>query len=216
MWQSLIGPGISLLGGLLGNSSAKKASQAQVAGMQQGADAIKGYYNDAKGYMQPYMDTGTMANSGLQKLLGGDYSGFYDSPDFKAAMQAGGGMADNSAAAKGMLFSGAHQKDLSNYGQGTATQFLGNYRNFLGNTQQGGQNAAMGLGQMGMGAGNSLANLYSGMGNARASGYGAQGENNSNMLTGLAGMFSGMNWGSKNGGVIPNQSSFTRNIGPYS
>ena len=80
-----------------------------VAGLLIGA--INGFYNDAKGYMQPYMQTGTMANTGIQSLLGGDYSGFYNSPDFKAAMQAGGDMLDNSAASRGGLFGGGDDKD---------------------------------------------------------------------------------------------------------
>ena len=188
-WAAVAAAAATVIGGAMSNSSAKKAASAQVAGMQQGADTINGYYNDAKGYMQPYMQTGTMANSGLQKLLGGDYSDFYNSPDFKAAMQAQGDMADNSAASRGMLFSGAHQKDLAQYGTGLATQGLGNYRNWLGGVQQGGQQAAGGLGELGMGAGNSLANLYSGMGNARGSSYAQQGANNANMMGGIGSMF---------------------------
>lgn len=216
MWQSLIGPGLSLLGGLFGNSSSSKASAAQIAGMQQGADTIKGYYNDAQGNLSPYMQTGGLANSGLQKLLGGDYSGFYDSPDFQAAMKAGGDMFDSSAAARGGVFGGGATRGREQYAQGLATQYLGNYRDFLGNTSQGGQQAAMGLGQLGANAGNSLANLYSGMGDARASNYAAQGQNNANMLGSLGGLLGGMKWGSSTGGVIPQNTSYPRNIGPYS
>lgn len=178
-WGYAIAAGASLIGNQMSSNANKKAANASAQAAQQGVDTIKGYYNDAKGYMQPYMDTGIMGNSQLQKLLGGDYSGFYNSPDYKAAMQSGGDMLDRSAASHGMLFSGAHQKDLSNFGQQMATQYLGNYRNWLGGIQANGQAAAGDLGRLGMGAGNSIATLYGGAGNARASSYAANGANTS-------------------------------------
>jgi len=179
----------NVVGGIFGNSGSRKAQDALVKGYQQGADSINGFYNEAKGYMQPYMNTGIIANNGIQALLGGDYSGFYNSPDFKAAMRAGGDMLDNSAASRGGLFGGGHQKELTNYGQQLASQYLGNYRNFLGGVYGQGQSAATNLGQFGANAGQSLANLYANMGQARANGYGERASNNSNILGSLIGAF---------------------------
>lgn len=182
---------MSLLSLLFGNYSNNKATNAANDANKEAMGTIDGYYKDAKGYMSPYMQTGTMANSGLQQLLGGDYSGFYDSPDYKAAMQSGGDMLDNSAAARGMLFSGAHQKDLSNFGQQMATQYLGNHRNFLSGLQGNGQQAAMGLGALGMGAGNSIAGLQQDMGKNRASNYAQRGQNFQGFENSLFGSFFG-------------------------
>ena len=177
----------SVAGGLFGNHGSRKAQDAMLKGYQQGADSINGFYNDAKGYMQPYMNTGIIANNGIQSLLGGDYSGFYNSPDFKAAMQAGGDMLDNSAASRGGLFGGGHQKDLTNYGQQLASQYLGNYRNWLGGVSGQGQSAATNLGQFGANAGRSLADIYAGMGKARATGYGERASNNGDILGSILG-----------------------------
>lgn len=194
MWNLLLPAGMSLLGGLLGNSSAKKAANAQVAGMQQGADTINGMYSEAKGNLSPYMDMGRRGNSGLMGLMN-DPNSIADSSAYKWRMSQGMGALDNSAAARGMLFSGAHSKDAMNYGQGLASQEYDNEWNRMMGLSTMGQNSAMGLGQLGANAGNSLANLYSGMGNARGSSFAAQGQNNANMLGGLAGMFSGMKLG---------------------
>ena len=184
---------------LYSNNQNKKAAAAQGQAAQQGIDKIQGFYDEAKGYMQPYMNTGIIANNGLAQLLGGDYSGFYNSPDYKAAMQSGGDMLDNSAASRGMLFSGAHQKDLSNFGQQMAAQYLGNYRNFLGGTAGMGLNASSTLGGFGADAGNSIANLLGQGGSARASAYQANGMNGAGMMGSLGSMF-GSIMGNRGGG----------------
>lgn len=209
----------NLLGGLFGNSSSRSGQRASQQAMQQGMDTIKGYYDEAKGYMQPYMQTGTMANTGIQSLLGGDYSGFYNSPDFKAAMQAGGDMLDNSAAARGGLFGGGQQRALTGYGQQLASQYLGNYRNWLGNVAGNGQNAATSLSGFGANAGQSIANLYGGQGAAAAQGAAERGANYANMFGDIGSALGGY-FGSRNTGIIPPSGpaygSAPRNIGPYS
>lgn len=192
MWNLLIPAATSLLGGLFGNNSAKKASEAQVKGMQQAAGSINDFYNQGKGYLDPYWNTGIIANSQISKLLGGDYSGFQNSPDYQSALAGGADMLDRSAASRGMLFSGAHQKDLSNFGQQMANQYLNSYRNFLTGVSGAGQNAGSNIGQLGAAAGSNLANLYTGMGNARASSYAAQGQNNANMIGGIGGLLGGL------------------------
>lgn len=207
----------NLLGGLFGNSSSRSGQRASQQAMQQGMDTIKGYYDEAKGYMQPYMQTGALANTGIQSLLNNNYSGFYNSPDFKAAMQAGGDMLDNSAASRGGLFGGGHQKELTGYGQQLASQYLGNYRNWLGNVAGNGQNAATSLSGFGANAGQSIANLYGAQGQAAAQGAAERGANYANMFGDIGGAL-GDYFGQRkpgNTGIIPTSSSATRNIGPY-
>lgn len=221
-WAAVAAAAATVVGGVMSNNANKKAAGAQAQAAQQGIGKIEGYYDESKQNLSPYMQTGGMANTGLQQLLGGDYSGFYNSPDFKAAMQAGGDMADNSAASRGMLFSGAHQKDLSNYGQQTAAQYLGNYRNFLGGTAGMGLGAATSLGGFGADAGRSIANLLGGAGDARASSLQANGMNNANSIGGLGSMFGSMfgnkgaNGSGSTGGIFQNNTTTVpRNIGPY-
>lgn len=176
---------MSLLSFLFGNYSNNKAKNAANDANKEAMGTIDKYYNEGKGYMQPYWNTGVQANSGISALLGGDYSGFYNSPDYKAAMQSGGDMLDNSAASRGMLFSGAHQKDLSNFGQQMATQYLGNYRNFLGDVSGQGLRAGMGIADAGAQAGNSIAGLQQDMGANRASNYAQRGQNFNNFENSL-------------------------------
>ena len=187
-WAAVAAAAATVISGAMSNSSAKKAASAQVAGMQQGADTINGYYNDAKGMLDPYMQTGLAGNAGLMKLMQNPNS-IKDSEAYKWRFSQGMQGLDNSAASRGMLFSGAQTKDAINYGQGQASQEYGNEWNRLMGVTQMGQQTAGGLGQLGMGAGNSLSQLYSGMGNARGSSYAQQGANNANMMGGLGSMF---------------------------
>lgn len=220
MWQTLLPIAGQLLGGLFANKSAKKAGQASAQGYQQGIDTIRGFYDDAKGYMNPYMQTGGMANGGIQSLLGGDYSGFYSSPDFQSRLKAGTDMFDSSAAARGGVFGGGATRGREMFAQDLAARGLGDYRNWLGNVAGQGQNAALGLSQMGANAGNSIANLYGAQGNARASSYGQQGANTANMIGGIAGGLSGLFGGGGFGGwggASPSTPALPpRVIGPYS
>lgn len=221
-WGMVATAAASVIGGAMSNSANKKSAGAQAQAAQEGIGKIQGFYDESKQNLSPYMQTGGQANSGLQRLLGGDYSGFYSSPDYKAAMQSGGDMLDNSAASRGMLFSGAHQKDLSNFGQQMATQYLGNYRNFLGGTAGMGLDASKSLGAFGADAGSSIASLLGGAGAARASSLQANGMNNAGMMGSLGSMFGGImgnkgtGGGGTTGGIFPNN-SYTppRNIGPY-
>ena len=223
MWQALLPIAGNLLSGLIGNKSAKKAGQAQQQGYQQGIDTIRGFYDDAKGYMNPYMQTGTQANGGIQKLLGGDYSGFYNAPDFQARLKAGTDMFDSSAAARGGVFGGGATRGREMFAQDLAARGLGDYRNWLGGVAGQGQNAASDLSRMGADAGNSIAKLYGAQGDARASSYGQQGANNASMVNGvfggLTGLFGGGGFGGWGGGTsaptMPGGTSIPRNIGPY-
>lgn len=182
-----------LLGFLTDNYYNNKSTSALNNATQQGVDTINQYYNEGKSYLDPYWNTGIIANNGNGKLLGGDYSGFYNSPDFKAAMQAGGDMLDNSAASRGGLFGGGHQKELTGYGQQLASQYLGNYRNWLGGVSGAGQNAGANIGQLGQMAGQNIATLYGDMGRNNAAKYQARGSGIGGVIGDIAGsLFGGL------------------------
>ena len=219
-WQALLPLAGSLLSGLFGNKSSKNAQGALTQGYQQGIDTIGSYYKDAQGYLDPYRQTGGMANSGIQKLLGGDLTDFYNSPDFQARMKAGGDMFDSSAAARGGVFGGGATRGREMYAQGLAAQGLGDYRNWLGNVAGQGQNAATSLSGFGADAGNSIARLMGAQGEARASGYGERGANTGNMINGIAGglggLFGGGGFGGWGGASPSTPAMPPRNIGPYS
>lgn len=100
-----------------------------------------------------------------------DFSQFYVSPDYNFRLDEGIKALDRSAAANGMLLSGAQAKALSRYGQGMASQEYGNYWNRLAAMSgigQTGTNATQNAGsQFSAQAGNALQDA----GDARASGY---------------------------------------------
>jgi hypothetical protein len=175
---------MSLLSFLFGNYNNNKATSAANAGTQQGIDTIKGFYDDAKGYMSPYMGLG---NTGVQGLLGllNDPNSIQNSEAYKWRLGQGMSALDNSAAARGALFSGGHQKDLMNYGQGLASQEYDNQWNRLFGITGLGQNAATGLGAMGMGAGRSIAELQGDIGANNASKYAQRGQNFNNFENSL-------------------------------
>jgi hypothetical protein len=62
---------------------------------------------------------------------GDPYAQFRESPDYKFALEQGQRATNQSLAARGLSNSGAALKELTNYGQGVASQQLGNYKNQL-------------------------------------------------------------------------------------
>lgn len=206
----------NLLGGLFGNSSSRSGQRASQQAMQQGMDTIKGYYDEAKGNIQPFMNSGLAGNSALMGLLN-DPNSIADSAAYKFRFGQGMDALDNSAAARGGLFGGGHQRELVDFGQGLASQEYGNQWNRLMGLTQLGQNSAMGLGQLGANAGQSIANLYGAQGQAAAQGAAERGANYANMFGDIGGAL-GDYFGQRkpgNTGIIPTSSSAQRNIGPY-
>lgn len=96
---------------------------------------------------------------------------FYTDPGYQFSMDQGIQAIDRSAAARGILNSGATAKALDKFGQGLANQQYGTYYNRLAGLSGTGQTAtnetANAAGTYGTNAGNELTNA----GNARASGY---------------------------------------------
>lgn len=185
--------GGSLLQGFLGSRGARAERRAA----QQNSALMGQRYEQARGDAQPYMAAGSDSIGRLQAVNNGDYTGFYDSPDYQATLTQGLGALDRSAAARGNLGSGGTDADRIAYGQGLAAQQLGAYRNSL--------MGVAGLGANVQGNVNSLGASYSGAqagqnnmaGAARASGYNAW----SNALGGVADAFGNWQGGNSLGGL---------------
>ncbi len=162
----------------LQNNAAKKASSAASRAASE-ANALQAQqYQQARSDLMPYQQAGVGALEGLNRLAGGDYSGFQNSPDYQFSLQQGLQGLDRSAAARGSLYSGGQQADLVNYSQGLASQQLGNYRNSL-----------FSLANMGASSGSALA----GIGQNYAGAYG-QNLNNSAAAKGANALTQGNNW----------------------
>lgn len=166
---------MGLLSGLTGSDEAEKAAKLQARGYREAEGIVTKAGETASQYQQPFYKSGTDALGRVDNAMAGDFSQFYQSPDYQFAFDEGQRAVDSSGAARGMALSGAQQKALTRYGQGAATQ---NYQNWLANN--------FNLAQMGQGAGNTLsdvafqtgqsqANNRLGQFGAKASGYLAKG-----------------------------------------
>jgi hypothetical protein len=181
LWGSIIGAAVDLYS----NSQNQQGSQNAAHNSQQGLDFLKSVYGDAKGYQAPYLGLGTTGANGLQKLAAGDYSGFYNSPDYQSARDAMTYAADHSAAANNNLNSGGYLADLSHAQGNLANSYLGGYRGSLMNLAQMGQNSATALGNLGAGVGSNLLQGYGQLSAAQQQGY----DSNGQLAASLGGLF---------------------------
>ena len=194
-----ISTGAALLGGAaIGAASnylgADKAGDA-VKGAAKSSNALQKYmYDTNRADQAPYRQIGTQALQQLGSLYGfssagpagqppGDFSAFYNSPDYQFAVQQGVQARDRSAASKGRLYSGAQLQAIDTFGQQMGSQQFGNYANRLAGIAGIGQSATNQLGQYGQNYANNVGqnNLYAG--NAQASSY----MNRANALSGFVG-----------------------------
>lgn len=199
-----VGVAANLWGSKKGADAAKDAAKGAGAGL----DWVKNVYQDAQGNFAPYLGLGQQGVTGLTALLNGDYSGFYNSPDYKAARDAMNYGLDHSAAAKGRLYSGGYMADLSKAQGDLAAGYLGNYRGFLGNVAGMGQNAAAQLGGIGTGTGGLVMQGYNNLANAQGQQAGAQAAMGVNFANGLQSLFGGSTYGGQTQQPQPQPSQY--------
>ncbi len=200
-WGAIISAATSLYNG----SQAAHGADAQGDAAQRGLDFTQQVYHDSQGNFAPYLAQGQTGVNGLNRLANGDYSGFINSPDYKFRVQQANDSFDNSAAARGRLFSGGAIADRDALNQGLASQGLNDYRQSLQYLATGGQNAAGTLGGIGSGTSQMVNGQYNQIGNANADRYGAY----AGALTGVAGAANNWLQGQQN----QNQSSYSSGQG---
>lgn len=197
-WIAVGAAAVTVVGGAISSNQSSKAAQgaanAQAKGQEAAIAEQRRQYDQTRDDLNPYLQYGQSAIPGLQALQAGDYSGFLKSPDYMAANTQGIATLDNSAAARGSLFSGSQSKDLVQFGQQNASQYLNQYWNRLVNQAATGQNAAAGLGGIGQNTANQIGNAYGNIGSAQAGALGQIGNNNAQFAAGTAGAI-GNAWG---------------------
>lgn len=129
------------------------------------------------------------------------YSGFEASPGYQFRLSEGLKAAERSAAARGLLGSGATLKALQRYGEGLASSEYENYANRLAALAGVGQTATAGTAAAGAQAAGGIAQAYQNAGNARASAYQNTGQAISNTAGGLASAYL-YNKGFGGGGMV--------------
>lgn len=116
------------------------------------------------------------ANQPVAPAAGGnsgapDYSAFMNSPDYQFAYGEGNRAVEQGLARQGLTGSGAALKALTRFGQGMASQQLGNYKNSLASLAGIGQTSTSQLNSLGVATGQGIGQTMQNAGDARASGY---------------------------------------------
>lgn len=118
---------------------------------------------------------------------GFEYQGFEETPGYQFQMEQGVRATDMSAAARGMLNSGATIKAQTQFGQGLAAQEFNNYKNSLRSLANVGQTATQTTAALGANYANAAGANTLAAGQARGSAYAQQGNIWGNALNNLGG-----------------------------
>jgi hypothetical protein len=157
-------------------------------------------YGQAEGRpIDAYQTGGAPAASGSV----GDYGGFTASPGYKFRLDEGIKAVERSAAARGLLGSGATMKGIQRYGEGLASSEYENYANALRSMAGIGQTSAQATGAQGIATGQGIAQSMTQAGNARASGYANTGAAVNQGISNVLGAYLGGSGGGSGGFTQP-------------
>ena len=169
--MGLISKAIGKVTGVFGGDAVDDAAKASARGYRLSKQDYEAAKSQALPLFDKYSNLGELGTNALAAAAKGDYSQFYESPDYRFAFDEGQRAVDSSGAARGMQLSGAQLKALTKYGQGAATQNYGNWFNRNLDLADVGYNSDAAKGNIIMNTGNNLAAATQGISNSRASGY---------------------------------------------
>lgn len=173
MLGALIGAGASIIGGLMGKSSADKAAAAQTAAANKALKLQKQMWETSRADMMPWLDAGRKALATYTGQLDGtgDPNAFKTTPGYEFRVKQGETGVMNNLAALGMKNSGKALKALESFRQGIASQEYGTWMDRLAGVSGTGQQTSNSMAGYGANAANSMAGSIQDAGQARASGY---------------------------------------------
>ena len=199
MFGALLGAGASIIGGVLGNKSQKKAAasaQQSQEGMSREAIAEQQrQFDQLQALLKPYVSAGTGALTGQQDLLGlngqkaqqGAIGQIENSPFFKSQYQQAENAMLQNASATGGLRGGNFQEALAdNRSNMLYNNVQGQLQNY-GNLVTGGQNAAAGVGTAGQNFANQVGQQLNSIGASQAGYALSKGQANQNMWGNILG-----------------------------
>ncbi len=177
---AIAGTAASVGSAVIGSDAATSAAQTQANAANNASAQQLAMFEQLRTSLQPFVNTGTAANSQLAALTGTNAGGnpltapltkpfqptmaqLAATPGYQFSLQQGLEATQNSYAAQGLGASGAAEKGAANYAEGLAgttyQQQFGNYLaqnqqiyNMLGGLNSQGENAAAGVGNAGLGA----------------------------------------------------------------
>lgn len=176
-WINLAG---QVAGAVAQSRGASNASNAEQAGIKAGIDEQRRQFDLSRADQAPWVASGTAALNRLN-----DPNAFTQSPGYAFTRDEALKGVENSASAKGGLYSGNAGRALQDRAGNLASQDYGNWFNQNASLAGLGQTSAQSLGALGQNNANNVSNLLNQQGNARASGI----EGQTNALTGGIGDF---------------------------
>lgn len=185
----------SVISGAMNARAAGQAASAQANGLRQGSAALTEGRDQANQQMQPYATGGLNAFNAQQALLGlgGDsasaMAALENSPGYQFRLGQGLKGVQGSAAARGMLGSGATLKGLTQYGQDFASNEYDKRFNQLNGVANMGYNASNQIGSNYMNTADGLNKNFAGIGEARAGGINGRAQAISSGIQGLTSAF---------------------------
>jgi hypothetical protein len=181
--------GAAVIGGVTTAITGSKAANAQKHAADQQVGEYRRQYDTSRADLAPWRETGASALSKLAGMYGvgtpatattgatgstgGDpaYGGFFTSPGYRFRLDQGNQAVERSAAARGLLRSGAAVKAIDRYSQGLASSEYGAFSDRLAQIAGFGQNATNATVAAGENATAGIAGAYGRAGDARASSY---------------------------------------------
>lgn len=193
----VIGGAIAAVGAIgssvISSNAAQSAASKEAAAAQAGQALSESQFNKTQSNLAPFIKAGQNALPQLNSLLGlgpsggaGQQSALENLPGYQFAKTQGEQAVTNQFAAQGLAGSGAAAKGAINYAEGLANSNWLNYITPIQTLVGSGQNAANGLGSLGLGTAQTNAQL--GVGAAQAGAAGTVGS--ANAITGAIGQIS--------------------------
>lgn len=168
----LITGGAALGSAVIGANAADKAGDKQVSAANASIGVQKGMFDTIRGDLGGYREIGAYALPGLQRFLSGDpavvQAQLESMPGYQFTRTQGLKAVQNSAAARGLGASGAALKGAATYATGLADSTYGAQFNRILDAARLGESAAAQTGTFGTQAASGISNSLIGAGNAAA------------------------------------------------
>jgi hypothetical protein len=183
------GAAIAAAGAAYGAYEQGEAADAAARGARQRAALSQHQFEQMRSDLLPFTLSGQRAVQQMDALNAGDFSRFYESPDYQFTREQAIRALDRSAAARGTQFSGGQLAALAERGAGLARQSYGDYYNRLAQLAGLGQNAAAMTGNAGMTAASQIGQGLQDAAKFQAAGRLGQASTYANLGEQLAGAF---------------------------
>jgi hypothetical protein len=179
-FEVLLPAAATLLGGVMGADSSRRAANTAADAQNRATDAAMGeqqrQFDSVRQLLQPYVQTGTNALGQQSNLAGANgndaqaqaIQALMQSPQFTSAQRLGENRILANASATGGLRGGNVQAALAQFSPALLASTINDQYQRLGGLSSMGQNAAAGVGNAGMSTGNNISNLLGQIGSANA------------------------------------------------